>query len=105
MGAFNDTRKTKISPQMTTLTHHIIIISYLFSLFSNLQNCIPISGFLSKNIFFFTFYIVCDSSDYEMVSFTDAVNYIAYKNPVSQMTITGISQLARASVCTYYKIN
>lgn len=36
-----------------------------------------------------------------MVSFTDAFNYVAYKNPVSQTAITGISQLARASVRTY----
>lgn len=33
-----------------------------------------------------------------MVSFTDAFNYVAYKNPVSQMTIAGAAQLARATV-------
>lgn len=33
-----------------------------------------------------------------MVSFTDAANYIVYKNPVSQFTIAGVSQLAKASV-------
>lgn len=33
-----------------------------------------------------------------MVSFTDALNYVAYKNPVSQFTIAGVSQLARATV-------
>lgn len=33
-----------------------------------------------------------------MVSFTDALNYVAYKNPVSQFTIAGVSQLAKASV-------
>lgn len=33
-----------------------------------------------------------------MVSFTDAINYVAYKNPVSQFTIAGVSQLAKASV-------
>lgn len=33
-----------------------------------------------------------------MVSFTDALNYVAYKNPVSQFTIASVSQLAKASV-------
>lgn len=33
-----------------------------------------------------------------MVSFTDTLNYIAYKNPISQTAIVGIGQLARASV-------
>lgn len=33
-----------------------------------------------------------------MVSFSEALNYVAYKNPVSQMTIAGVAQLARATV-------
>lgn len=33
-----------------------------------------------------------------MVSFTEALNYVVYKNPVSQFTITTASQLVRASV-------
>ncbi|XP_031621064.1 transmembrane protein 256 homolog [Contarinia nasturtii] len=32
-----------------------------------------------------------------MVSFTDALNYVAYKNPVSQFTIAGVTQLAKVS--------
>lgn len=107
MGAFNVTRRnTRIPPQMTTLTHRwIIIISEILLLFSKPPNRIPISGVLSasieqKKIFFLlnSFWIVCDSSVYEMVSFTDTLNYIAYKNPVSQTAIAGITQLARASV-------
>lgn len=33
-----------------------------------------------------------------MVSFTEALNYVAYKNPLSQFTIAGATQLAKASV-------
>lgn len=42
-----------------------------------------------------------------MVSFTDALNYIAYKNPVSQFTITTASQLVKASVSRvkYYALS
>lgn len=36
-----------------------------------------------------------------MVSFTEALNYVAYKNPVSQMTIAGVGQLAKATVSTW----
>lgn len=39
--------------------------------------------------------------DNKMVSFSDALNYVAYKNPVSQMTIAGVGQLAKATVSTW----
>lgn len=33
-----------------------------------------------------------------MVSFTDAVSYVVYKNPVSQITLGGLGKLAGATV-------
>lgn len=38
-----------------------------------------------------------------MVSFTDALNYVAYKNPVSQYTIAGLTQLAKSSVSVHLR--
>lgn len=35
-----------------------------------------------------------------MVSFNDTVSYVLYKNPVSQVTLAGLGQLATVTVST-----
>lgn len=35
-----------------------------------------------------------------MVSMNDTLSYVLYKNPVSQVTLAGLGQLARATVST-----
>lgn len=35
-----------------------------------------------------------------MVSLTDSLSYVLYKNPVSQATLASLGQLARATVST-----